>query len=155
MAHWAVSLAEEPLLAQMLDPDTASRHRSADWSQRRWDENRAKVKQRASTFLAREFARTNPRDTTPETLGMAEITYPGIESFEAPATFLGSLPRSDDREALRAIWPLFLQALCDTLRGEGVITLGEVEDKEYPYGAFLVGSWASESRVFGSRVNGV
>ena len=123
------------LLWSDLDVETASGHLAAQWSQKVWERNLEKVRQRARNFLAREFASPIRRANSAETLGLAEVTYPGLDTVEAPRKFLGMLPNEEVRQHLRNSWPALLQALCDTLRTDRAITLGsEEEDNAYPLG---------------------
>ena len=66
-----------------------------------------------------------------ETLGMAEVVYPGIRGLAVPPSFLGQLPSGANVELLIANWSSFLADLCDTIRIDGCITLGsETSDRD-------------------------
>ncbi len=102
-----------------------------------------------STFATGQlnFSRGSlPRQTgavSTETLGLAEITYPGLESVRVPDMFLGRLDGSL-RSAVETQWTGLLHALCDTLRVEGVITFGDdAFDRSYESGGVPVGRWSA------------
>ena len=152
ISDWATSLANHSLLAEVLDSDTGGRHSpprqtsdgSIGWSQRDWEDNWRQIRQRSASLLAQEFARRPPRGIAAETLGLAEITYPGIEAIAAPPELLGVFGTEQGREKLAGAWTDLLNAFLDTLRTDGAITLGtDDEDREYPHGARLVSHWCS------------
>ena len=63
----------------------------------------------------------------------------------------GMLPTRAVRERLQTYWAAFLAALCDTLRTDGVITLGsDEEDKAYQF-ATLIGNWCAEDKELITR----
>lgn len=145
MQSWAGALAQEPRLAEILHRETAEKHRADNWGQDQWEQNLSYIRREETLrFLAREFARRTRRDATAETLGLAEVTYPGLEALAAPPAFIGALPSEATRRALASSWCDVLAALCDTLRMDGVVTLGSDEaDAGYEYGRRLVGRWCS------------
>ena len=113
-----------------------------------WEKNREQIKKQTINFLAREFATPNWRAISAETVGLAEITYPGLDSVEPPAKFIGDLPKEEMRQAMRACWPSLLHDLCDTLRIEGVITLGDRQtDLAYQSGGVPIGRWCAKHDV--------
>lgn len=144
MDAWMQALAQRPVLAEILDPETAGGHEAARWTQRSWEENRRRVEARALSFLAREFASPVRRATSAETVGLAEVTYPGIEGLEPLPDLVGTLPTTAVRDAVRDCWTDLLRSLCDTLRTDGAITTGDDDlDRAYQFGAFI-GRWAAE-----------
>jgi Lhr-like helicase len=153
MEDWARSLESHRLLAELLDPDTGQNHVAReetshgprDWSQRDWDKNWEQAKRHALTFLAREFATPNWRAISAETVGLAEITYPGLDALEPPSKFIGILPNEGVRNAVLFCWSDILHALCDTLRVEGVITLGDKQANiAFQSGRVPVGQWCAK-----------
>ena len=71
--------------------------------------------------------------------------------MEAPGEFLGVLLSEEVRQRLRGCWSTLLHALCETLRTDGVITLGdEQEDNAYQFGAVLLGRWCAERQELGN-----
>lgn len=145
MKDWQETLARQPVLGEIMDGDAGSTHRAGAWGQRAWDENTRRVKIRAFNFLAREFASPIRRAASAETLGLAEVTYPGLAALAVPQALLGAVPTEITRNALRSCWTDFLAALCDTLRSEGVVTtLDDAEDRAYQFGAMFIGRWVAE-----------
>ncbi len=72
--------------------------------------------------------------------------------MEAPDELLGRLPTQVARERVKECWAAFLAALCDTLRTDGVITLGsDDEDRAYQY-SHLIGRWGGENVEQGNRL---
>lgn len=142
ISDWAGRLAGEKLLSELLDPETSESHTVETWSEEAWEHNREQVKRRVTWLLGSELA----RGVSPlERLGMAEITYPGLDDLDPPEQLLGILPKESQREQLAGCWPDFLRSLCDSLRIEGVVTLGQDDsDREFPHGSFLIGRWAAE-----------
>ncbi len=152
IVDWAANLKREGLLAQVLDPEIGTKQYAhphtpkgqRDWSQHDWEANTKEIHKRAQTFLAREFASPLRRAISAETLGLAEVTYPGLDTLPAPSKFLGILPHEQARQLLKECWSAFLHALCDTLRSDGAITLGdEQEDTGYQFGGVLLGRWCA------------
>lgn len=150
---WTAIISEHEALSQVLDRPHAIGDSAANWSQLRWEDNRSNINGRTRELLGRELARPNPRsDTTLESLGLAEVTYPGLEQLELPAQFLGGLPTESLRQAVSQSWTDLLASLCDTLRAEGVITLGDELDDTYNFGRVLIGRWASADDERGARL---
>jgi DEAD/DEAH box helicase domain-containing protein len=142
MAMWAKALGENPRLREIIDPSGAPRHFANSWNQMRWDENFAAVRNRILTMLARELASPSLRQIHLQSVGLAEIAYPNLNSLGPPA-FLGAL-REGPRRLLEAHWTDLLALLCDTLRTDGILTLGSPEaDEEYQFGGRHIGVWAS------------
>jgi superfamily II DNA or RNA helicase len=142
--QWANALATHPLLYELVDMDSAARHRKESWDQSYWEQNHDEVKKKAHEFLAREFVRRARGSRSVELLGFVEVTYPGIEALELPKSISGILANDKVRSNLEAGWSDFLGSLCDTLRTDGAITLGtEDEDKNFLLGAVYIGKWCS------------
>ncbi len=147
MRDWARLLESEPLLHQFFDFDGAGEHQAATWTPQKWEENFARVSRHALLLLAGELSVGTRRRMSLESLGLAEVTYPGLENAVAPAALLGTLPDAALRDGLSAVWPDFLAALCDTLRLDGVWTLGSAEeDMAYPAGRQLLGYWVVKNQ---------
>lgn len=155
MKDWTDMLSKVLLVQELIDMETASKHEMTEWLEHAegwWSDNAKRVRERLKLLLANEFARTTRRQNSLETLGLAEITYPGLDALEAPDEFLGRLPTERARENIQGCWSAFLAALCDTLRTDGAITLGsEDEDRAYQY-SNLIGRWATENIEVGSRL---
>ncbi len=149
ISAWAGVLKSHPLIAEFFDREGAAQDRVAQWSQKAWESNRDQIGKKSRLLLVKEFASPNWRQASLETLGVAEIVYPGLDALEIPATLAGVLPNPSIRESFRAVWPKFISALCDTLRVDRAITLepggDDASDFYYP-----VGRWISEHDRFGS-----
>lgn len=153
MVAWIDRLADNPILAQILSAEAGEVHESGRWANEVWERNRLAVARRAVTLLASELASPRYPNPTLESLGLAEVTYPGLDDLQPPDGLLGLMPTSDLRDALRRIWPRLLASLCDTLRVDGVITLGTRDDDDaYNDGRFLLGKWSSARDANGGRL---
>ena len=154
--HWTIALANIIVVQELMDVETSARHNAALWLQRPqdyWNENTRHVQDRArlKSLLAREFARPTQQQISLETLGLAEVTYPGLDALTLPDHLEGTLPTRVVRERIRTYWTAFLAALCDTLRTDGVISLGsDAEDKAYQFATFI-GNWCAEEKELISR----
>ncbi len=152
--HWIDVLANTSIVQELIDAETSTRHDAAVWLQHPqdyWNKNACHVQERLKALLAREFARPTQQQTSLETLGLAEVTYPGLNALTLPEHFEGTLPTRAVREQLRTYWTAFLAALCDTLRTDGVTTLGsDEEDKAYQF-ATLIGNWCAEDKELITR----
>jgi hypothetical protein len=145
-------LGEIPLTRQLLDDASAWQHTSEKWkgdTQRELEENHKKVKARLPTFIGRELATGTRHVISLETLGLLEVAYPGLDQLPPPSELLGSLPiPSTIREVLNATWSHLLAALVDSLRDDGVVTLGDEGDELYRVGRRPIGLWAAEDQEF-------
>ncbi len=146
--NWAEAMKRIDIVQQIIEPESSLHHEAEQWSQDaqgEWKRNFTHVEATLKSLLAREFARPTRWKVALETLGLAEITYPNIDRLAAPESFLGQLPTAHAREQLRTCWTALLTALCDTLRTDGVVTLGSTEDDNaYQFGSVLIGHWCSE-----------
>lgn len=142
---WLVdTIADNDLLAQVIDRATATDHVAEKWIQLTWEDNRCKVNKRIPEFLGRELASPIRRSVfTLESAGLVEVTYPGLDEMRAPANFIGVLPTEGLRRSLSYHWTDLLAALCDTLRTDGVVALGQRLDESYAFGGMLIGRWAA------------
>ncbi len=152
--HWIDALANSMVMQELIDAETSSRHDAKFWlsnPEGSWNENARHIRERLKSVLAREFARPTQQQISLETLGLAEVTYPGLDALTLPEHLEGTLPTPAIREQLRTYWSAFLAALCDTLRTDGVVTLGsDEEDKAYQF-AILIGNWCAEDKVLMMR----
>ncbi len=150
---WVDAVRTNRLLAELLDAETGASHYASEeqpdgsvrvWSQRDWERNWEQVKTHTMTLLGREFATPSWRASSCETLGIAEVTYPGLNNLQMPDTVAGLLPDDKLRDALDHVWNDLLSALCDTLRVEGCITFGSRDDDwEFQTGGVPIGRWAA------------
>ena len=79
---------------------------------------------------------------------MAEVTYPGLESLEAPSSLLGYLPDDSSRSQVADVWTPLLESLCDTLRIDGGITLGSRDaNLAFEAGGAPIRQWCARDAV--------
>ena len=151
--EWAAALSGRDSLSQILDHPHATTDSAANWSQSRWEGNRRNVSQRSRELLGRELASPIRRSVnTLESLGLVEVTYPGLEQLMPSKQFLGALPTETVRERVGEHWTDLLASLCDTLRTDGAVTLGEDLDDTYNFGRLLIGRWAAADEARGARL---
>ena len=145
---WARRLGERPEMNQLLHRETSGGHEAnqqSPWKQLNWEDNGKQIKKDAKIYIAREFATSAlPGSTALEALGLAEVTYPGIEGIGAHNGFIGALPTEEMRLALSDNWRDILAALCDTLRQGRVITLGDEMDSGYDFNGIPIAQWATK-----------
>jgi DEAD/DEAH box helicase domain-containing protein len=148
---WKDRVAAEPLLSEFFDRELGTKHDSSQWNQVGWENNRKKVRERVIELLAAELASPAWNRVSLETLGLAEVVYPGLGDATVMAELAGSLPDASVRQKLADIWPEFLSALLDTVRVDRAITLGkEMLDQTAHY--FPLGAWMSLDSRFQSRL---
>jgi len=142
MRFWSTQLKDHALVAQFFDREKGQFHRASDWSQVQWERNRESVRQRLDAILAREFSVPVPSILSLETTGLGEVTFPGLDRLALPDQLAGLLPTDAARDAIAAAWPGVLGGLCDTVRMNRCVTLGDEElDRSASY--FPVGTWMS------------
>lgn len=155
LEDWAEAAKRQSSVPQLPDADMLSSDDPADWREQPqavWESHKIRVGRRLPELLARELARPTRRQASLETLGLAEVTYPGLDSIAPPADLLGMLPKNEARTGMRACWADFLAALCDTLRTDSVLTLGEEQDAAYDFGGAVLGKWAAADSEGKSRL---
>lgn len=149
MTDWLKVMKMHPLLNEFFCRPNGGRHLAESWSQKEWDHNRKDISNGMEEILVREFVSPTWTQTTLESLGLAEIVYPGLEEITPPRELLALLPSSSIREYLSGAWSDILSTLFDTVRAEGAVTVGDLEkDHEWPY--FPIGRWMSMSDRLGS-----
>ena len=150
---WAAALSKRDSLSQILDHPNATKDSAVTWSQLRWEDNRRNVSKRTHELLGRELASPIRRSVnTLESLGLVEVTYPGLEQLKPSKQFLGALPTEEVRKRVGENWAGLLASLCDTLRTDGAVTLGEELDDTYNFGRMLIGRWAAADDERGARL---
>ena len=106
------------------------------------------VRKNAKALLVREFLTPGWDSLTLESIGLAEVSYSGLESVQPSARFLVGFP-TPVLAHIRSGWKNLLASLCDTLRNDVAVTLGtEQEDYETYY--YPVGRWVSLSERTGT-----
>jgi DEAD/DEAH box helicase domain-containing protein len=150
MRKWAKLLAKRPEISQFFAREEGERQNPKPGPEQSWAElwqvdwqNNAKaISKQSMLLLAMEFLLR--REHSMETLGLAEIVYPGLEVCPLPT--LDHLT-SDERNALAPAWPGFLAGLCDLMRTRGCITLGEGDDEDRSTLSYPIGSWMSRDQT--------
>src|ERR1019366_1770052 len=145
MLSWAARLREATFLAELLHAENGENHTAFQrkdndrpWGQPEWAANRSEMSKGVLDLLASEFAFLSTGTISLEKVGLAEVTYPGLDEWPVPTALAGVLPVD-----LGSIWPNFLRTLLDTLRMQGAITLGDEEkDKDTEIAGFPLGAWA-------------
>ena len=154
LADWAASVGESKLIMELLDRETAEQHRCDQWSQHKFEDNAKRVRKTLEVRLMNELVKPYRGSSTPEDLGLLEVAYPGLDAVPAPSSFIGSLPDPATRSALTVCWSDLLAAMCDTLREQGVVTLGDDELDE-AYGVdhvARIGLWCSQQNALENRL---
>jgi len=148
MHDWAKLLAKRDEVAQFFareqgqrqDPKPSENESWGELWQTEWQDNAKAMRKQTMRLLAMEFLLR--REHSMETLGLAEVVYPGLESCALP---LLEILSSSEQEALSVAWPEYLAALCDLMRTRGCITLGEGEDDETTL-TYPIGDWMSRDQ---------
>lgn len=154
LTDWSAAVGESKLVMELLDRESAEQHRCDQWSQHKFEENAKRVRKSLQVRLMNELVKPYRGSSTPEDLGLLEVAYPGLDAVPAPGALIGSLPDPATRSALTACWSDFLAALCDTLREQGVVTLGD-DDLDEAYGVDHVGRiglWCSQQDALEYRL---
>ncbi len=107
-----------------------------------WEGNTKAIASDTDVLLAREFLLHRPHSM--ETLGLAEVVYPGLETCALPP--MDQL-RREEQDRLSSAWPDLLACLCDLLRDRGYITFSEKPQGDRPGDfdilRFPIGRWFS------------
>ena len=144
-AEFAQSLSSSSRLEEFFDRTVGERHTTSKWSQKMFEVNKAAVRETLKHRLSQELARkTQWPDLNLESAGLLELAYPGIETIQLPAEYLGALPNAELRKRLSESFTSFLGMVLDHVRDLGGITLGDdVTDAEYGIGGGYIGKWIS------------
>jgi Lhr-like helicase len=138
---WCEKLKRHPGLAELFDRENSYNQTASTWNQYVWERNREQISKGVRRLLSMEFARPAWSRVSLETVGLAEVVYPGVATLAAPKHMLGELSTEAIRIAVRRHWPALIAGLLDTMRVDGAITLGsEIADEtEYftPLGAWV------------------
>lgn len=151
VAQWRTSLKNDPMIAQFLDPESATAHPQYEdpktglksWQQKDWDKNRERAKDRVSYLLAAEIARRPRSQPSAETIGLVAVTYPGLEQLKPVDRFLGVLPQTAV-QAIESGFADLCHLICDCIRSEGCVDLGS-DELHQQFARFRppVGRWMS------------
>ncbi|GAB6179012.1 hypothetical protein JCM14036_03310 [Desulfotomaculum defluvii] len=118
---WEQKLTTEQVIGEFMHVESAINHRPGQY-QEAWQENWRNMARELGYYLAQELASPPRRGISLETLGLVEVTYPGLDTLLPVDEFLAVLPNEKVRQALRDCWVELVAFLLDTLRGEGVIS---------------------------------
>ena len=142
MDTWLHRLRRHPRVAELFERERGQIHRSDEWSQEIWDRNTKDMQRRMEAILAREFGVPTPNRVTLETVGLAEVVYPGLEALGLPEAVRARLPDEGVAARLREGWPGYLSGLLDTIRLARCVTFG-TPDLDASAALFPVGKWMS------------
>jgi DEAD/DEAH box helicase domain-containing protein len=146
--YWTHVLREIPLLREFINPKSAKAHRKSEWNQGIWEGNWNQTKLRAENLLAELCARPSVVARSPETLGLIEVSYEGIDQLAIPREALAELENESTRTVLASVWVEYLRCLCDTIRLDGAVSIGTDSEN---YTAFeegmYIGSWMSKKEA--------
>jgi hypothetical protein len=142
MWFWLDRLRDHPLAAQFFEREQGQFQRAAEWDQVKWEANRDSVRRQLDAVLAREFAVPVPSILSLEATGLGEIVYPGLEEIPIPESVVGRMPSSAAADAIAKAWPQLLASLCDTVRMNRCVSLGN-KDMDRSASYFPVGKWMS------------
>jgi hypothetical protein len=127
MAAWAERMRSNVQLAQFFARSQAGKQNcvpkdnNETWPMRWhgfWEANRNAVVTGTNVLFAREFLLHRPHSM--ETLGLAEVVYPGLDTCTLPPL---DQFRREEQDRLAPAWPDLLACLCDLLRDRGYVTL--------------------------------
>lgn len=118
---WEDKLIKEQIVSEFMHVESAVNHSPGQYLEA-WQENWRNMARKMHYYLAQELASPPTREISLETLGLVEVTYPGLDTLMPDEEFLALLPVEKEREALRECWVDLVAFLLDTLRGEGVIS---------------------------------
>jgi DEAD/DEAH box helicase domain-containing protein len=147
ITRWRERVHHAPHIGELFDRQTGGDQWAGSRNQRTWEDNREHVRKRSRRLLSSELASPSWRGVSLETLGLAEIVYPGVESGGPASELLGRIPTARSRELITAAWPDFVRSLLDTIRMDGAITLGS-DDADLNEHYFPLGSWVSRDARF-------
>ncbi|MBB6053886.1 DEAD/DEAH box helicase [Armatimonas rosea] len=144
---WAEAFCNNKLLGQLFDVEGGSMHQPETSAQQIFDRNRDEIRRQARLLMARQLASPSYRQFSLETLGLAEVTYPGLGEHEGlQPPLLDYLP-SEVKTKITDNWHYLLATLLDTLRVDGAVTLRQKStdtadvDDAFDYGGRKIGRW--------------
>ena len=150
MREWARILAKREEVSQFFAREEGEKQNprpghGQNWAelwQTNWHDNTKAMSGQAMRLLAMEFLLR--RSHSMETLGLAEVVYPGLADCIAPVLDTLSI---EELATLAKVWPDYLGGLCDLLRTVGCITLGEGQEDDQTTLTFPVGDWMSREHT--------
>lgn len=149
--EWQTKISSAFLVKQFMGEDFCEDDTPQNWyqvAQEMWAKNTTDAITSLSRRIKREFARPARKQNSLETLGLAEVVYPGLDCLSMPEELVSHISSSEASKILKKDWTSLLALLCDDIRSSGGITLGsDAEDQEYEFGSYLIGNWFSEDKV--------
>jgi DEAD/DEAH box helicase domain-containing protein len=131
--NWGEILKKVELCKQLISDVNMEQHQPENWLKKGWQENVEAVIKRLSELLMFELARSFVISNSPEYLGLAEITYPNINSLTIPKMFKAKLPTQKLRDKFEKHWSELITAICHSLREDGYMTFEKIEiNAAYP-----------------------
>ncbi|MHB2020319.1 MAG: DUF1998 domain-containing protein [Candidatus Xenobia bacterium] len=150
MTVWADRLSQDEAFFELLDPELGLKAQAESWGQADWERNQRTCRKKGLHYLGRELATIQTaRTSTAETVGFAEILYPGLGELKIPASIAGLLPDADTLDSLTSAWQDLLAALCDTLRASRAVTFGSYEADAESGLTGGIGHWMFRSEFVG------
>jgi len=139
----ARALSKSDLLYEILEQELGLNHSAGKWDSSAWEENRDQIARKSIEMLGRECARlVRHNNRLLESVGLVQVSYPGIETLAIPPGVEGLLG-AGEAELFRTNWPAFVSLLLDTLREDGIITLGTREADDAHERPEFIGKWTS------------
>lgn len=129
---------DKHIVSQLLaTDDTNEKHSVKAWNSD-WERNQKQVRNILEREILFQLVR-RPRWPlrSPETYGLLEVGYPGLEPYP-PAGLKPEIP-ADAWDSVKDSWPTYLELILDTLRMDGCATTGNDQyDDDYPYGSQII-----------------
>lgn len=138
----AQELKQSKDLAQLLSKDDSGHHEATPWGAELWQANKVSVGRELWRYLANEFAALRIRGKNAESLGYAEIVYPGVDNWQIPAG-IRELIGDDRSTTIQPLWGDYISAVLDTLRIDGIITTGD-EERDDDFERLPLGNYATK-----------
>lgn len=116
------TLRQDKVIGEFMHIESSGRHRSED-PVKAWTDNLTHAYDMAKDYIFQELAVPANRKSAHslETLGLVEVSYPGLDILVADEGFLALLPNEQCRQQLRVVWVDLITMLLDTLRLNGAI----------------------------------
>lgn len=148
LEDWTQVLKRSEKVKQLFHFESAKNHKAEKWygennARTLWERNFEQIKEELRFLLNQELATYFIGTASPEAFGLVEITFPRLNELPIPNAYLGKLPNEEIRKNLRECWGFLLRALCDFLRDDKCITMGDGKDNEYQFNQVPVGKWCS------------
>ena len=150
METWAKELAADPRLGELFERERAADEKR-EWGQRAWESNKKAIQDRALALLVREFSTPSRRQISLETIGLAEVVYPGLSSISPPAV-VSQLGTVAARDRMQKAWPAYLASLCDTIRLDRAFGAEPAVSDYDSVAGIPIGRWVSERQRGGSHL---